>query len=102
MFVGDRRKRDLVPALADRKAAVVEKSAGPGFRKADQRHRLRDRAGAVADQRDEAFDRGRSRGQRLGDRFGRGPARAAVRRHALGLVEGRRIEPGLLGEAGGR
>ena len=38
----------------------------------------------------------------FGDRFGRGPARAAVRRDALGLVEGGGVEPGLLGEAGGR
>ena len=41
MLVVDRRKCDLVPALADRKAAVVEIAAGAGFGEADQRHRLR-------------------------------------------------------------
>ena len=38
MLVGDGREGDLFPAFADREAAVVEKAAGAGLGKADQRH----------------------------------------------------------------
>ena len=49
-------KRDLVPALADREAAVVEIAAGAGFGEADQRHRLRRRRCDSVDQRHEGLD----------------------------------------------
>ncbi len=39
MLVVDRGKRDLVPAFAGRKTAVVEITAGAGFGEAEQRHR---------------------------------------------------------------
>src|SRR4029078_13223050 len=42
------------------------------------------------------------RGKRFGDRLGRGPARAPIRRDALGLVERGWIETRPLGEARGR
>ena len=41
MLVGYRGKCDLVPTLADRKAAIIEIAACAGFGEADQRHRLR-------------------------------------------------------------
>ena len=41
VLVIGRGQRDLVPALAGRKAAVVEIAAGAGLREAEQRHRLR-------------------------------------------------------------
>ncbi len=100
VLVVDRGESDFVPALADRKAAVVEIAARAGFGEADQRHRLGDRARGLGNQRDEGLDAGAGRGQRFRDRLGRGPAGAAVRRDALRLVEGGGIEPGLLGEAG--
>src|SRR5712671_3660474 len=54
-LVGHAGKRDFVPALANRKAAVVEIAAGPGLGEADQRYRLR-RAIRFADQRYERLD----------------------------------------------
>ena len=56
MLVIDRRKGDLVPALADRKAAVVEIAAGARLGEADQRHRLGRTVRRFGDQRDELLD----------------------------------------------
>src|SRR4051794_18559536 len=99
MLVVDRRKGDLVPALADREAAIVEIAAGPGLGEADQRDGLGGSAAAVGDQRDESVDRGAGRIERLCDRLGRGPAWAALRGDALGFVESGGVEPRLLGQA---
>src|SRR5439155_27318142 len=89
-------------ALADREAAVVELTGAAGFREADPRHGLLVASTGAFDQLHEGVDAGPGRGERFGDRFGRWPALAAVRRDALGFVEGGRVEAGLLGEAGCR
>ncbi len=86
---------DLLPAFADRKTAVVEKSAGAGLRETDERHAVHRRLAAVADQSHERVEFGAGRLKRLGDGFSRRPAWPSFRGHALGLVEGRRIEAGL-------
>src|SRR5262245_1626384 len=102
VFVGDRRKRDFVPAFAHRKAGVIEIAAGAGLREADQRYRLADRAGSVVDQLDEGLDASAGRGQRFRHRLSRRPTRAALRGDPLRLVEGGRIEAGLFGKSGRR
>ena len=102
MCVIDRGQRDLVPALADRKPAIVEITARAGFGEPDQRHRLRHRPHAVVDQRNEGLEARAGGVERLGYGLGRGPARPAVGRDALGLVEGGRVEPGALGKARSR
>jgi hypothetical protein len=49
VLVVDGRESDLGPALADRKAAIVEKAPRSGFGEADQRHCLGDRACGLGD-----------------------------------------------------
>src|SRR6185312_5281336 len=100
LLVGDVGEFDLVPALADREARIVEMPAFAGLGETDHRHRRDRRLHAVGDQGDERVHLGAGGGERLGDRFGGRPALAAFRRDALGLVEGGRVEAGLLGQAG--
>ena len=104
VLVVDRRKCDFVPAVAGRKAAVVEIAAGAGLGEAEQRHAAGRRARRVA--LDQVRRRSRcvraGRRQRLADQFGRRPARAAGRRDALGFVERGGIEAGAPGKARSR
>src|SRR6185312_13275139 len=81
-------KGNLLPAFADRKTAIIEKAAGAGLCKADQRHVVHGRLAAVGDQCDEGVELGGCRLQCLGDRFRRRPAWPPLRRDALGFVEG--------------
>jgi hypothetical protein len=99
VLVVHRGEGDLLPALADRKAAVVEKSAGAGLCETDQRHAVHRRLAAVADQGHERVELSARRLKRLGDGFSRRPARTSFRGNALGLVEGRRVEAGLFRKA---
>ncbi len=99
----DGRKLDLLPAAPIREARFVEIAGLAGLRQAEQRQRVPDcgRAGRLHHLR-ECRDRCPGGGERLRDRFGRWPALAAIGSGPLGLVEGGRIEAGLLGEAGRR
>src|SRR4029079_15144726 len=83
MLVGDGRESDLVPALAHRKAAIVEEATGARLRKSDQRHILHGWLAAVGDQHNESVEFGAGCLQRLGDRLGRWPSLSSFRRNAL-------------------
>src|SRR5207253_6389222 len=102
VLVINRGERNLVPALAGRKTAVIEIAAAAGLPEADQRDGARRHPAAVADELHEGVDRRIGRGKRFCHRLGRGPALAAFRGDALGFVEGGGIESRLLRESGGR
>jgi hypothetical protein len=102
MLVFEGRKRNLVPATADRETVSIEMAGLARLRKSDPWDRLpRHGTVALAHKMDEDVDRGASRRQRFRDRVSRRPTRVAIRRDPLRLVEGRRVEPRLLGKAGG-
>src|SRR6185312_119841 len=75
VLVSDGGESDLLPALADREAAIVEITAGTRFGEADQRH-VRDHCfAAVGEQAHESVDLGIGRGQP----FWQGPRASAWR-----------------------
>ena len=107
--VGDFRQGHLIPAAADRIAAVVEdirrrrparsRSAGCAGRWPDCAAAGRQGAGA-GDQRGEGVECGAGRVQHLGQAFGARPSGAPVRHTPLGRVERGGVQPGPLGQAG--
>ena len=68
MFVGDRGKGNLLPALAERETAVVKIAAGASLGETDHRHIVHRRLTAIGDQSDKGIELGGGRLQRFGDR----------------------------------
>ena len=96
----------LVPALAGRKPAASKKPPAPACARpsngtiAPRECRSELQEGAAA--RQEGVKALARRVEHFGDALGRRPALAPVLADPLGAIEGRRIEPGQLGEARGR
>ena len=102
VLVVDLGEADLVPALTDGKAAIVEEAAGSRLGEADQRDGLGPAPRAArrgGDELGEVLEGGAGRLEHLGDALGGGPAGAAFAGDALRLVERSRIEAGAFGEA---
>src|SRR5689334_15712039 len=88
VFVGNGRKSDLFPAFADRKSAVIKKTADASLRKTNERDVTHRWFAAIGDQGNKRIEFRVCCLQRFGHRLRRRPARPAFRCHALGLVEG--------------
>ena len=94
----DAGEADLVPAIAHRKACIVEIAFIAGLGEAKKG---RGPAGAAFGEGCKVLDRRADSAKRLGQAFGGEPARRAIGVVALGLVERGRVKTGAAGKARG-